>query len=105
MTRQAVYDAMDRDGLFAAQVHDALEGLTDHMEASVYERGLTKSDTLALAWLRAKRPQEWGDKRTVEHNTTLNIHAVRELRQTFTVEELRALRDQTTEPESSQDGE
>lgn len=109
MTRAAIYDAMERDAWFKEQVEEALHGLNDTMEGSVYERGVGWTEPVldkegrkigerkaydtpsALAWLKAKRPGEWDRARQVEHTVNLNEHRVLELRQSFSVDELRAI--------------
>lgn len=83
VSRRQVLDAMESDAEFAEAVKDAMAKWADKLEEEAYRRGVTGiekgiyyqgvktdtemqySDTLLVTMLKAKRGDEYGDKRQI----------------------------------------
>lgn len=68
MSRRALEYHLQFDEEFARQVDDIRESETDNLEVRVLQEGKKKSFMDRIAWLRAHRPQKWGDRKSVVHS-------------------------------------
>lgn len=68
LTRQALYQTRGHDAEFAAAWDDAIEQGTDILEDEAIKRARNSSDTLLIFMLKARRPDKFKDRSTVEHS-------------------------------------
>lgn len=66
------YKWKKEDPGFLAQFEQVKEEMLDILEDAVYERGKTKSDILAMFFLKAHRPK-YRDKQEVEHTGNISV--------------------------------
>jgi len=67
ISRQTYYRWRDEDEAFAAAADHALEQGTDLLEDKARDRAARTSDTLMIFLLKARRPDKYREKSTVEH--------------------------------------
>ncbi len=66
ISRATFFRWRSEDQSFADAVRDADDGLTDRLVACLHSRALSGSDRLLLAALRARLPDVYGERRSVE---------------------------------------
>lgn len=68
VSRQALYFLRDHDADFSADWQDAIEQGTDILEDEAVKRAKSGSDTLLIFMLKARRPDKFKDRSSVEHS-------------------------------------
>lgn len=75
VTTQMVRNAMRKDSSFALLVGDALEDHTSILEVEAVRRAMNGSDLLLMFMLKARNPEKYREKTTINGGTTLNVKA------------------------------
>jgi hypothetical protein len=68
VSKQAAYQARDKDPEFAEKWQDALDEGLDNLENVARKRALKSSDTLLIFLLKSHRPEVYGDRSQVNMN-------------------------------------
>lgn len=63
--RNTVYTWRKRYPGFAKEWDAAIEDAADELEASLYERGMTKDTTAAIFWLKGHRPEKYRERHEI----------------------------------------
>lgn len=65
VSRQTVYDLMNRDATFTARVRDAEKVADDHVEHALFMAATEDRNVTAIqVWLYNRRPERWRDQRS-----------------------------------------
>jgi hypothetical protein len=64
--RSTYYAWRAADPEFAAQADDAIESGTDELEEIARQRAITGSDTLLIFLLKARRPEKYRERQTIQ---------------------------------------
>lgn len=75
ITTRMVRNAMRRDSSFAALVGDAIEDHTSLLEREAVRRAMNGSDLLLMFMLKARDPEKYREKTTINGGSTINVKA------------------------------
>lgn len=70
--RMTAYDHRQRDEAFALRWADAIERGTEELETEARRRAMTGSDTLMIFLLKARRPDVYRERLSVDQRVTVN---------------------------------
>lgn len=77
--RRTVYTWRKQLPGFAKEWDAAIEDAADELEASLYERGMTKDTTAAIFWLKGHRPEKYRER--LQHDVNIRQEAERVARE------------------------
>jgi len=58
LTRHDIFDAIDTDGVFAAEVAEAEREATEHVEEALYQAAVSGNVTACRMWLDLRKPKK-----------------------------------------------
>jgi len=77
--RRTVYDQRQRDEAFALRWADAIEEGTEALESEAQRRAMEGSDTLMIFLLKARRPEVYRERMTVDQRVSIQPPTAAEL--------------------------
>jgi hypothetical protein len=66
VSRQAIYNAMEKDPRFAEELNTARGTADDAVEAALYRNAIGGNVTAQIFWLKNRRPNEWRDAHEID---------------------------------------
>ncbi len=66
VSRQAIYNAMEKDPRFAEKLNAARGTADDAVEAALYRNAINGNVTAQIFWLKNRRPNEWRDAHEID---------------------------------------